>query len=270
VHLIFMEEAGTSGAEHEVVRIVATVLVEADQQLILVEAALREALGAVPQEFAKGFVFHADDIWSGRRYRDSWAFTDRKLLLESVMRIPHQLGLPICMGLCWANTEASQLSKLLNITVSDEHHYWAAFFAMSEADRWLRNFGKVNEVGYIVAEQNDLKKEISLALRCLRENPITIPSGGLAATEEEKQLGYVKQDGTLRSTRIRPAIHWVEKADDPLVWLADACAFGLKRYFSDKQFGDDFCRAMLGKLPNKPDFKNGPFSGQTFKRTAGL
>ena len=64
MRFLFMDEAGTSGAEHESVRVVVSILVNADTQLMQVEAALREALGAVPSQFAKKFVFHADDIWS--------------------------------------------------------------------------------------------------------------------------------------------------------------------------------------------------------------
>ena len=264
MRFLFMDEAGTSGAEHESVRVVVSILVNADTQLMQVEAALREALGAVPSQFAKKFVFHADDIWSARKYRDSWPLTDRKLLLESVMSIPKRFALPICLGLCWSDTEPGPVSEVLNLSASDEHLFWAFHYSVSQSDRWLRKAGGPSEIGTIVAEQNGMKRNLGLALRIMRESPFTFPNGSLAATEEERRLGYVKQDGTIRVTRIRPTIHWVEKGDDPLVWLADACAFGLKRYFAKKSFGEDFCRAALGSLPNIADYKNGPVSGATY------
>ena len=99
MRFLFMDEAGTSGAEHENVRVVVSVIVDADQQLIRAEAALNEALGAVPNKFGNDFVFHAEEIWGSQRYRDdSWPMTDRKIFLESVMAIPRRLGLPIAVG----------------------------------------------------------------------------------------------------------------------------------------------------------------------------
>ncbi len=65
----------------------------------------------------------------------------------------------------------------------------------------------------------------------------------------------------MRVSRIRKTIHFVSKTEDNLVWLADACAYGLKRFFNGLQFGDEFCKAICGDIVlNRNEFK-GPMSG---------
>lgn len=264
VRFIFMDEAGTSPSPQEKVRIVISLVVHGDQQLLSAEAMLREALGAVPTDFAEGFDFHADDVWSAVKYRERWALTDRKNLLQSVMSIPRRLNIPVCMGLCWADTKPSEISETLRLSAPQENHWWAFFHSIAAADRWIRRFAKHDEIATLVAEHNDIKKKLAVALQILRDKGLTLPPGMLAPTEAEKRIGYIRQDGNMRVARVRKAIHWVGKDEDPLVWLADACAFGLKRYFAELSFGEDFCRSIVGGLPLMSDFRGGPCLGQTF------
>ena len=267
MRFLFMDEAGTSGAPHEIVRVVATIIVDADSQLLRAEAALKEVLGAVPDKFAKNFIFHAEEIWGSPRFRDdAWPMTDRKLLLESVMAIPRRLGLPIAFGICWADTPLGPVSEDLGLAANEEQYFFAFRHAVTHADRWIRNKCDPEEIGTIVAENTDMKVNLGRCLKISRSGSFTHPKGMLAPTDEEQRLGYVKQDGTLRVTRTRPTIHWVEKGDDPLVWLADACAFGLKRFFAEKDFGLDFCTAIMGGSLNLNDYKRGPCSGGYFPR----
>jgi hypothetical protein len=83
----------------------------------------------------------------------------------------------------------------------------------------------------------------------------------LQPTLEEQSLGYVKQESEMRVSRIRKSILFVEKNEDPLTQLADAVAFGLKRYHSELDFGADFAAAIFGPTPPPPlaDF-TGPSS----------
>ena len=52
--------------------------------------------------------------------------------------------------------------------------------------------------------------------------------------------------GDMRVTRIRNSVHFVEKGEDPLVQVADACAYGFRRYFAKEKFGLEFVQAILG------------------------
>ena len=73
------------------------------------------------------------------------------------------------------------------------------------------------------------------------------PNSGLSG--EERELGYRLQTGdVIRVRRIRNSIHFVEKDDDPLVQIADASAFGLKRYLIENdKFGHQFAEAIFGE-----------------------
>ena len=106
-----------------------------------------------------------------------------------------------------------------------------------------------------------MNKHLSMCLQVSRSGSFTYPKGTLIPTKEEERLGYVKQDGTLRVTRTRKSVHWVGKSDDPLVWLADACAFGLKRYFGQREHGEDFCLAIAGGLFRLSEYNQGHTNG---------
>jgi hypothetical protein len=47
-------------------------------------------------------------------------------------------------------------------------------------------------------------------------------------------------------TRIRLPIHFVAKEEEPLIQIADACAFGIRRYLSGYSHGSDFMQAVGG------------------------
>ena len=69
-----------------------------------------------------------------------------------------------------------------------------------------------------------------------------------------RELGYNTQQTDARLSRIRKTIHFVKKDEDEMVQIADACAFGMRRYFSRLQFGDEFMHAIAGGLPKQEDY----------------
>jgi hypothetical protein len=71
-----------------------------------------------------------------------------------------------------------------------------------------------------------------------------------------RRLGTT-QEPEMRVFRTRRSIRCVEKGDDPILQLSDASAFGLRRYFSGEESGNDFASAILGS-----ELKSGDFSGR--------
>lgn len=260
MRFIFMDEAGTSDDRiDERVRIVSAVILHADHQLLFAEAALDEALSAVPEEFRDGFVFHAEEVMNKRAYKDRWRLTDRVKFLQSVMSIPRRLKAPISFGLVWANAPETPLRARFK-SAGDEHHFQAFVNAVAKADEWIRDHADHNEIGTIVAEQCDLKKLLGLVPSMLRKQPVIGRGEWMADRSVDKVRGFNSQSAEMRVTRIRSTVHFVGKDEDRLVWIADAIAYGLKRYFSDRPFGDEYCMAICGGFLNKPDFSNGPAS----------
>src|SRR5205809_1008760 len=81
VRFVFMDEAGTSA--HEPVTVVVGLIADADKHVVSAEAAVLEALGAVPAQFKDGFVWHATQVFGDAKFQDDWSLTDRLRLLKT-------------------------------------------------------------------------------------------------------------------------------------------------------------------------------------------
>jgi len=260
MRFIFIDEAGT--AENEPATIVVGLVVDADAQLLRAQAAVNEVLGAVPQKFREGFVFHAAAIWGSPKYREGWGMTDRLALLKAMMRLPRRLGLTISYALVRRSLCPTPESK--KITKAQFHHFMAFAFCLARADKYIREHGRLEEVGTIVAEDvPEMRKFLRIAPTVFREHPLIMSPDGIWPTEAEKRQGHITQESEFRVSRIRPNIHFVEKGDDPILQVADACAFGFRRYFSEQRFGKDFIVAILGREENLADYA-GPSSSGAF------
>lgn len=265
VRFVHVDEAGTS--EHEPVTIVVGLIIDADKQLLRAEAAIEELLLSVPEEFREGFVFHAMAIWGSPKYRDRWAFTDRLGLLRRMMALPRRLGIPVSMSFV-RRSSGPPPPRLVKkgVTPSQFHHFQAFANCMAIADKYIRDHADLSEVGTVVAENvPQMRQFLRAALNMWRDDPVVLPPGGLVPTEEERKLGYIKQEGEYRVSRLRKNIHFVEKGDDPLTQMADACAFGFRRFFAKEDFGQEFCDAILGRRLLLSDYDECPSAVDTFR-----
>lgn len=251
---VFIDEAGTSHAEP--VTIVLGVVVDADSQIMKAERAVSEVIQAVPEEFAKDFVFHATDVWGSPKYRDRWSMSSRKAILNEMMMLPRKLNAAIAFSLCKRSNPFNPLQfQQMGLSLAQYHHFLAFSNTVCMADRYIRNFGKFDEVGTVVAEDvPEMRKFLKLVPKVARKTPFVTRPEEIIMTAKERELGYVTQEGDLRVTRIRNSVHFVEKSEDPIMQIADACAFGLRRYFSEQTFGEEFCQSIVGKKYNISDF----------------
>lgn len=261
MRFVYMDEAGTSAKEP--ITIVAGLIIEADLQLVDVEAAIREVNDGVPSVFRSDFVFHADAVWNDPKYRAQWSMADRLGLLRRMMALPRRLHVPICYALVRRSSSiSSQEDKLSSAQL---HHVQAFSMCVAHADRYIRNRCGPKEIGSIVAEDvPEMRRFIKLAANMLRDLPLVFPPGSVMPTLAEQKLGYITQETDFRVSRIRRSILFVEKNEDPLTQLADAVAFGLRRYHSELEFGMDFANTIFGgRIPPLADFR-GPSSVYTY------
>lgn len=118
---------------------------------------------------------------------------------------------------------------------------------MALADRYIRNNAAPREIGTIVAEDvPEMRKHLKGSVKFWRDNPVHFGIQLKRETTKDEAAGFSVQDGDMRVSRIRNTIHFVEKSDDPMVQVADACAYGFRRYFAQEKFGVEFARAILG------------------------
>lgn len=258
MRFLFLDEAGTSA--NEPVCVVACVIANADEHIILAENAIREIMRGVPEQF-RNQEFHATDIFgNSAKYGDHWALSDRLQLLAEMMSLPRRLGMAVVIGMVRKDAEVPEEFLSVFDNPKDYHHMLSFRMAISHADRFIRRNCGVTEIGTAVAEDKpEMRRNLKYAPKHERMSPWVAPQSQLLPTAKEEAQGYVEQTGEQRVERVRDTVHFVGKGDEPLVWLADACAFGLRRYFAQQKFGDRFVRAILNHEPNLYDYR-GPAS----------
>jgi hypothetical protein len=260
MRFVYMDEAGTS--EHEPVTVVVALIVNADEQLMMAEKAIDEALGAVPEKYREGFAFHAKDVWGNTAYREDWPLASRMHLLHTMMRLPRRLRIPVAMSMIRRSSEPIQPLLDMGLTLAQSQHVMAFIYCIGQADRYIREHADLKEIGSIIAEDvPEIRKHLKLAPKAVKI--MNAPIGTVIPTAKEREQGFVTQRAELRVTRIRNSVHFVKKGDDPLLQLSDACAFGLRRLFSEQDFGKEFGMSIKGVETNLEDF-SGPASLDLF------
>lgn len=267
VYYIYVDEAGVSA--NEPVTIVAAILVKPDAQWRMAEARVNSILEAVPEKFREDFVFHAKSIWGDPKYRDGWDFSERLALIKAMMEAPRFLNIPMSIGLVRrAAPRPSNLDE--RIKTEDFQHFQAFNYCIARADAHIRKYGEPQEIATVVAEDTPGKKRFIRGLvNHSRKNPFTHPEDGMRLTQEEVTAGFRMQNLEVKIERVIDAVHFVEKRDAPLLQMADACAFGFRRYFANQSFGEEFVRSINGRDLVAEDWV-GFSSSATFHRMVRL
>lgn len=243
---IFADEAGTSA--HEPVTVVVGIIANADMHVMGAEGLVKEILGAVPSKFKADFVFHATQVFGDKKYQTDWTLNDRLLLLEAMMSVPRRMGMALTVSTNWRGAvDHTEAAKSVGLSQCQFEHLMTFGNCLAVADRNIRRHAQPNEVASVVAEDvPEMRRFLKMVPKIFRDNPMHLGPEYLRETSKDKQAGYLTQSGDLRISRIRNSVHFVEKSEDPLVQVADACAYGFRRYFAGEKFGDKFARAILG------------------------
>jgi len=247
---IFVDEAGTHTKSE--MTLVAGVLADADIHVMDAERLALEAYDGIPVELKEDFVFHAYEIYGKQKYKELWSMSDRLHLLKLVMSIPRRLGMGISFATVLRGSIdwGEDLLKQSKLTSVEMDHAMALGQCLGAADRAIRDYGRPREVATVVAEE----LPNGLIMKKFKQIPLNLRKGFMFSpptsplTQEEKDLGYRTQAGDIiRVRRIRNSVHFVAKDEDPLVQIADACAFGIRRYLNkNDEHGHQFARAIFG------------------------
>ncbi len=172
--------------------------------------------------------------------------TERVGLLTEMMAIPRSSGIAISYGLFYRDGPISPSVDLGKMTVLQYQHAHAFGMCMASADQFITTFAAPGEVATVVAEDvPEMRNSLQDAAQRLRSGSIRIQDALVS-----QQLGgeTVSNQHTidLRIRRVVDDIHFTPKASAPLLWTADAVAFGLRRYYSRQSFGLEFGKAVIG------------------------
>lgn len=149
------------------------------------------------------------------------------------MFVPRRLGMSICISAQWRGAiDYPPEMQQLGLSPWQCDLFMAFRDCIAASDEWIRNNAAGLEGGTVVAEENhEMRKFLQDLPRKIREEPWNVSvNGGNRWTISDLEQGYQGQSGDKRVTRIRNSIHFVGKRDEPLVQVADACAFGIRRF----------------------------------------
>lgn len=245
MRFIYTDEAGTSA--NEPVTVVVGLIVHADTQWTPAVAKISEAMTKVPSQFQKAFIFHAKSIWGSQEYRPAWSKEDRAAFLMQMMAIPRMTGIATAYGLFFRDGEIREDIDLSNMTREQYQHTQAFATCMASADQYITDFAAPNEIATVVAENiPEMHKNLKEATLQLRAGILNVSNAHLTQ-KFVNDSSSAQRPINLSIRRIVDDIHFSPRESSPLLWLADAVAFGLRRYFSEQSLGLEFAKAIMGQ-----------------------
>ena len=243
VRYIYVNEAGTSAKEP--VTVVVGVIIDADRHWMAMASQINELFDQyVPAHLRSGFIFHATDVLSGRDER--WTKAARIKLVKKMARIPYNSQCGLAFAVVY---RAADIPSPLPTMSKEDWHYTSAFALCAlQADQYMKAIASPKEVANLTAEDNPrMRKHLSHAHQTMQQN-------GLRA-----QLAYTLVDqfgprpekevidaASLRITRIMDSAKFDSKTGAPILQVADACAFSIRRRLAKQRYGSELVRAMCG------------------------
>lgn len=261
MRIIYCDEAGTS--EHEPFRVVVGVHVVSDLAWREARAALQSAVDRhVPDSMRQGFIFHAKDVFGGRGKvaRDSWPLESRMALFKDVLAIPPTLRMPVSIGaVAAARVGLPEPARKAGITANLWSHIMATFMMLEAADRDIRKRGAPEEVAVLVFEQlPERARHLKRTLRALQRADVRLPPDHFHPWTTQHPENF-----RMAAKHLVDAAHFADKSEAPLLQIADAWAFGIRRRLCNQPYADVLLQAMIGR----PDFGEewcNPSSSVTF------
>ena len=248
VRFIYTDEAGTSVTEK--VTVVAALIVHADTQWQKAANLINGLKAYVPTHYRDGFVFHATSIWGNRKFRDGWSREERKAFLMAMMRIPRASGIALSYGIFYRDGDVKDEYQALGMTREQYQHAESFAACMCAADEYVCKYAGKEELATVVAEDiPEMRDQLRNAAERMRIGSSVLSNARIEVTNRGK-VESVTRDATFKIRRIVDAIHFTPKASAPLLQVADAVAFGLRRYFSEESEGVDFGKAVIGEDMN--------------------
>jgi hypothetical protein len=242
MRFVYLDESGISSKE--TITVVAGVIIDADKQLLAVEAYLNDLIDEyVPNEHRKGFVFHATHLFHGSKVFDplKYPMARRREVLKKLISIPARFSLPTVFGYSdkTALIELQRRHKRHPHRAVAVHQALTYSFCAIAAERYMRELARPEEVAVLTVENNDNAR---IAVKRIHN---LLKYGGTG-------ISYIEEIGKdyLPIRKIVHVPHFVLKDEVSLLQIADACAFIFRCYLEKKPNTEEFFDALT---KNKPD-----------------
>lgn len=256
MHDVFLDEAGTSGAPHEPISVVAGVVVPNEKRDAIADTIRAVIDETVPRQFRENFVFHALDLMHREEFRKSWplrGLTGRLALLHSMMRIPAAHQLPVVWAA--ARNGCPVEGEIKHVSKAEFVHIVTFLHCIGTYDHYLCD---KDETGIVIVEDlPELRTRLNNAFHVMRGKPFSV-NGVYSDPDRCTNADQgVPPSASLefKISRISDAPYFLPKRAIPAMQLADACAFGIRSFLSGAAHSEDYGRLILGNHDERPDWR---------------
>ena len=207
MRVIYVDESGHSN--NEKIAMVAGVILDPDRKWRLLDGAIQALKAEVPEQYRDNFVFHATDLEGGGRYRAEWPDEERWALLNKLLELPRQHQVPIVFGFF---EKPDVVQTIRGHARSLVVHALSFAMCLKAVDSYMENEAS-GELAMLVAEQREEARR--------------------AIEETQRMMQHRQAKDFLPALLTKPISHikstpsFATKQDEPLLQLADACAFAL-------------------------------------------
>jgi hypothetical protein len=245
---VYLDESGTD--IHSSVAVVAAVIVDTDEQWKPVERHIYDLIQEfAPAEIQDGFVLHAKDLfhkWTKNVFdKKKYPFPQGPEVLRRLLEVPGKFGLPITFGYVRRREATKYVTNLLTGAkrikegLAGEIHAEAYVRAVLAVENYMRVNANPKELAKLVAEDTaQTKKAVEDAHGLLMGQNL----------EEERANKFYGMSWSLRGglplDRIVGSIAFEKKTENPILQLADACAYILQRFHEGKAHNQEFVDAL--------------------------
>lgn len=253
VRLVYMDEAGIGNPAEEPHVVVSAVIVNADEQLLILERYLDALITEyIPAEHQKDFVFHATHLFNGGGpvfKRDKWPIESRLKIADELSAIFGRFGVYMTFG--WV--ERADFPKTFDLPEdmkSGQKTVAANVVAFVQCamavEKWMQE-NTSNEVCMLIAEDNKQSRQIIKDTQRYHQNAANYD---VMTDEERKYFPF---------TKIKQDPLFEPKKRLSILQLADYCAYVFKRFLmEDKRYNrflDPF-RGQFAVLKEYERFQN--------------
>ncbi|WP_424929902.1 DUF3800 domain-containing protein [Amaricoccus tamworthensis] len=223
---IYVDEAGTSPAEHESVTVVAAVIIPHNKWREVENFRQKVVSEYIQTDACARFIFHAKDITSGKKtpYTD-WSVEKRWQFVKDMLSVIRASEITISIGAALAADDDLTLSRKDRAT---RRHLTAHDRALYAADAISDRIYPPSEIATVISEDTNKMRQ---TLRKLHWEM------------QRQRSSMTRKFGSVR--RIVGAIHFAEKKYEPPLQFADAYAFAFRRFFSQHKYAEDLIQAMF-------------------------
>lgn len=241
---VYLDESGIGDIRVERYVVVAGVIVEAHQYEAVQQKieAVRDKY--VPEKYRKGFVFHATDLFQGsqkRISRDEFPTEQRHNALEDLISIVEKMNLPVALAHHDREVVCKDRPEMSTREAVAFTQGIAATSCLLLVESYAQRHSHPSTNVLITYENNHQARELVKEMHKMLQDPTN-----LAKVTDPEDLARLTKVIPLK--RVIDSARFAEKSEEPLLQLADVCAYIIKRRLMRREDSMRFLNRIMSQL----------------------